>query len=135
MQWTSQLMLGVEEMDKEHKELVDAVERLYQEMLKGKGKKAVSETIDFLGNYVVTHFKHEEELQRKYGYPDFQAHKKIHADFIEGFNKLKTQINESEIDSKLAIEVNKTAVDWLRNHIGKEDRKVSEYILQKRLEA
>ncbi len=132
MLWTSQLILGVDEMDREHKELVEAVDRLYQAMMKGNGKSVVKETIDFLGDYVVTHFKHEEALQKKYSYPKMKEHQQIHRDFMVSFSQLKDKIDHSEVNSKLAIEVNKAAIDWLKNHIGKEDRLLSEFILEQR---
>ena len=65
MQWDSALECGVEPVDSEHKELFKMVGNLMKE----SSKETAEETLDFLGNYVVNHFAHEEELMGQCSYP------------------------------------------------------------------
>lgn len=129
--WEKQLMTGVSEIDVEHLTLIETVDQLYEALRAGKGKEEVEGTLNFLQNYVKIHFKHEEALQESYEYPEFKSHQKMHKDFVDSVERLRTMI-ENENTTTNAMEVTHFCMEWLKQHIGVEDRKLATFILKKR---
>lgn len=128
VQWRQDLEIGIDKIDKQHQELFNRTGQLLDACNVGKGKEEVGKLIDFLEDYVKIHFKDEEELQRKHGYPDYKQHKEMHDNFIAEVRGLKERLNEKGSSLLLIIDINKKVIDWLINHIGKTDKELSKYI-------
>ncbi len=129
--WEKQLMTGVEEIDIEHLTLIETVDALQEAMQTGKGKEEVLGTLNFLQNYVKIHFKHEEALQVKYDYPELEEHIVKHNDFIKQLNHLK-ELVEKNTSTTNAMKVTYFCMEWLKVHIGVEDRKLADHILDQK---
>ncbi|MFN3814518.1 MAG: bacteriohemerythrin, partial [Aquificaceae bacterium] len=72
------LRLGIEEMDAEHKTLVDMLNHLQSLLKEGKRTEAMHYFNEVLLSYVETHLSHEEAFLEQIGYPELESHKKIH---------------------------------------------------------
>jgi hemerythrin len=131
VKWRTSLETGIAEIDDQHKQLFERINKLFESCNQCKGKEEVANVIKFLEDYVVTHFSAEERLQKKYGYPDFEAHKKMHEGFIESFLKLKEQIKTEGATTHSVILVNRIVVDWLINHIGNTDKALGVFLKPK----
>lgn len=129
--WEKQLMTGVQEIDVEHRTLIETVDALQDAMRSGKGKEEVLGTLNFLQNYVKIHFKHEEALQVEYDYPFIAGHKMMHEEFVNQVSNLSDLI-EKNTSTTNAMKVTYFCMEWLKEHIGVEDRKLAEHILNKR---
>lgn len=129
--WKEDLAIGVDQIDSQHKELLGRIDGLFEACNKGKGKEEVTKVIDYLEDYVVTHFSDEEALQRKYGYPEYNSHKMLHTQFIKDFGTLKQSLDKEGVTPSLIIRMNKLLIDWLLNHIKKTDKVLGAYIKQK----
>ncbi|MGE5629792.1 MAG: bacteriohemerythrin [Caulobacteraceae bacterium] len=129
--WREDLSIGVEKIDSQHKELISRIDGLFEACNKGKGKEEVVKVIDYLGDYVIVHFSDEEELQKKYGYPEYNSHKKMHAQFIEDFKGLKGQLEKEGVTPALIIQMNRKLLDWLLNHIKKVDKQLGVFLKDK----
>lgn len=128
VEWTTDLATGVDEIDGQHKEIFSRINKLLEASRQGKGRQAVAGTIDFLEDYVKTHFKAEEQLQKSVAYPEYNAHKAMHTKFLMDVADLKKAFEEKGPTLSMAIEVNQVVVEWLINHIKKVDKKLAEYI-------
>jgi len=126
--WRDDLAIGVEQIDNQHKELIARIDGLFEACNKGKGKEEVLKIIAYLGDYVVTHFSDEEELQKKYGYPEYNSHKTLHTQFIKDFGILKDSVDKEGVTPSLIIKMNKLLIDWLLNHIKKTDKALAAFI-------
>lgn len=127
MEWTENLSVGVKEIDDQHKELINRVNVFSDAMKKGEANGQVMEVLSFLEVYVVTHFRDEEALQVRYNYPNYQAHRKIHKDFIQTVKELRASI-EKGFTPATASMVSMTLTSWLLLHINKEDKAIGAYI-------
>lgn len=74
-----------------------------------------------LVDYTVTHFRAEEELMRRYKFPDYEAHCQIHKAFIDQVSTFVGKLKSGE-RMAAAADVFKFLKDWLVNHIEKQDR-------------
>ena len=130
--WREELSIGVEQIDSQHKELLARFDMLLNACKLGKGKEELSHLLGFLDEYVVTHFRDEEVLQRQCGYPDYEAHRAEHAAFVARIKDLKNRMaNDGEISIEHILDTNKLLMDWLLRHISKRDREVGRHIKEK----
>ncbi|HTX72878.1 MAG TPA: bacteriohemerythrin [Rectinemataceae bacterium] len=121
IEWTSGLSLGFEEIDTQHRGLVQRINSLAEAMDRGHDRSAVEKLLVDLNAYVATHFALEEALFDRYKYAEADAHKKEHAAFgtaVAGFAK-----QFAEGGSGLSTELLVYLRTWLTNHISFSDRK------------
>lgn len=131
IKWNDTLAVGVGQIDEQHKELFDRMNQLLEACNQGKGKESVRGMIGFLEDYVVEHFTAEEKLQKASAYPQYEAHKAMHAEYLRNVADLKAKLEEHGPTLPFVITVNKTVVDWLTNHIGKVDKGLGLYLQSK----
>lgn len=126
--WSKELETGNAQIDEEHQELLRAVNQLLEACATGKGETELSNTLDFLMQYTMTHFRHEEALQVQYGYPDYSNHKRFHETFFKVVENLVASLKTEGATPRLMEDMNKRLVGWLLNHIKTEDVKVAKHI-------
>lgn len=126
--WTSNLLTGHEMIDEQHQKLFLHFDELHELVRVGKGHEEIINLIDFLEEYIKFHFDSEMEIQEKTNYPGVEDHKRLHAMFRKQVAILANEAKENGVDDKLLIKVNVTVVDWLRGHIGDEDKKFVDYL-------
>lgn len=120
MPWTDELLTGISEVDSQHKWLVDATNRLHDELSKPEADgAAVGEILEGLVDYTYNHFIMEEELFERLGYPETAAHKAQHNVFTSKISGLLMRHEAGEIASGEALELLK---NWLIHHIMQTDK-------------
>jgi len=128
VQWNEDLATGVDTIDNQHKEIFRRINTLLDACKSGKGRDALGETIRFLQDYVVTHFTAEEALQRQSAYPEYDAHKALHEEFLISFDALKQEFDKEGATLGMVLQTNRVVVNWLVHHIGKWDKALAEHI-------
>jgi len=118
---------GVEKIDTEHRELIKRINSLKEVGEKSASHEEIEKTIVYLGDYVVKHFSDEEELQTKSKYPRYPEHKKLHAFFIDDFNKLKSEFEKNGNSMDFTMKLNNTLITWIVKHIKGEDVEFGKY--------
>lgn len=126
--WSEQLSVGLDTIDKEHRKLLDILNSMHDAMAKGKGKEMVGVVLQELVQYTVSHFAHEEELMRKHGYPDFETHKGIHQGVTRKVLDYQKKHSAGTINT---IEVLNFLTDWLKKHIMETDKKYGPHLAMK----
>lgn len=126
--WSDDLLTGNAQIDNEHKELIKAINSLLEACSKGKGRNELEKTIKFLSSYTKTHFAHEEVLQVKYKYPDYNNHKNYHKHFIDTVESVHKKLLSDGPTIGLVGEINSKVAVWIINHIKREDVKVAAHI-------
>lgn len=123
--WKESYRLGVDLIDNQHIELFNMVENLIYNIKNGiKDIKIYSDAIEFMKNYVIKHFKAEEEYQKSINYSDFQSHKKEHEDFIKVINEFEHYIKKSNFNIELIKRFSGTLTAWLIYHVAFTDQKI-----------
>lgn len=131
IEWSLDLATGVDEIDKQHKELFQRINNLLEACNHGKGKEEVKKVIWFLEDYVITHFSEEERYMGKYDYPEYSGHKRQHLEFMENFFNLKKQFESEGPGVHVIVNINHLVVDWLRNHIRRLDKALGAFLKTK----
>jgi len=115
MPWSEQFVLGIESIDRQHRWLVDATNRLHDEVQSPSPCHAtIGEILDGLMDYTMNHFIVEEELFTRLGYPHSVAHKAEHDGFTQRAMQLLTGFENGEAVGLDALAFLK---DWLAHHI------------------
>ena len=130
--WQSDYEIGIEEIDREHKAIIDSYEKLYQYMKSGRGHEYYNEMIDFLEKYVNDHFAHEEAFQASIGYDKRSEHARYHLAFKEQIGNMINTHKEREVTNLDLIKFNLFIKDWLLHHILLEDAKIGEFLKNKK---
>src|SRR5210317_2578607 len=85
--WDDNYRTGIDEIDRDHKGLVDLINDLYEAMQDGSGGALLLPIFSALKHYTETHFAKEERLMVECDAPDqekhFQAHKQMVAKLAE----------------------------------------------------
>ena len=127
--WREDLSVGVEQIDDQHKELLARFDLLLSACRQGKGSNELLHLINFLDEYVISHFGEEELLQKNSGFPDYDAHCREHAVFIGRLAELKNRMHaEGGIQLDHVLDTNKLLLDWLIHHISVRDREIGRHL-------
>lgn len=129
--FTKDLETGNMMIDQQHKQLIDAINRLLEACAQGKGRAEIEKTMAFMSDYTVRHFGDEEKLQMQHMYPDYINHKKYHEAFKQVVREIQTELQQSGPTVALTAKINMSIAGWLLNHIKKEDVKVAAHIKAK----
>ncbi|MGE4579801.1 MAG: bacteriohemerythrin [Desulfuromonadales bacterium] len=132
MEWNDKVSVGIEEIDEQHKQLLDLINRLYDAMISGEKKLQVAkDVLNELMQYTVVHFAVEESLFRIFDYPDYEAHCAHHQELraqVIDINR-KVQSGEKMVTPELLVFLRK----WLTNHIMVEDKAYAPILLERGL--
>ena len=85
MDWDQSLDIGVEAMNREHRDILDAMNAVYDGANAGQSGPAMMAKIARLGDVTKRHFADEEAYLAKINYPELQVHKGIHAKLLADF--------------------------------------------------
>ena len=125
--WNDRLSVEVASVDREHQELINILNELYDSIAKGAGQEAVSETLARLTAYTEHHFRHEEALFSRTSYPDVAVHRRQHADMVGWLAEWQRRYEGGDL-SGLSLEVVNYLKNWLFDHILGTDRQYTEYL-------
>jgi hemerythrin len=124
--WTDALSVNIREIDTQHKRLFELMNKLHEAMKIGKGNDVLGGILGDLVNYTVVHFSNEEAYLKKYDYPEFVQHKKIHDELTQKAKALKASFDQGK--QTISIDVLTFLMDWLNNHILKTDKRYSSFL-------
>lgn len=132
MIWKEKYRIGVPLIDSQHEELFRRVTE-FVETLRSPGEwnqksEKVNETLDFMKDYVITHFHDEEAYQREIGYPEFEEHRKIHNDMVRYVGEVAAQNERGDCDERLMQQFAGKLLAWLINHVAANDQKIAQYV-------
>jgi hemerythrin len=126
--WNDSYLMGVENIDKQHMQLFITVNNLIDAIENGAGKAELEKSLDFLVNYTVTHFNDEEEVMRKYNFPEIEGHHAIHEKFKKAALELAAEALKIGSSELLVREVKRKIGDWLVTHVEGQDARVGAHI-------
>ncbi len=120
MEWTDDLNVGFELIDKQHRVLLDMINELYDALMEIRGQEALKKIVNRMVEYAAIHFMTEEKHMVEFGYEDYKNHKAIHDGFSSKAVDLKNKLSEEGF--VLSLDVLNFLRDWLIEHIKGTDR-------------
>jgi hemerythrin len=113
--WNQSWVIGVKEIDAQHQHLVALVNQLNEAMSQGKGKDVLEKILESLVSYTKTHFRDEERMMEKNGYPDLIEHKRQHMALTRKVLDFQKEFKSGGIG--LSIDIMQFLSSWMKNHI------------------
>jgi hemerythrin len=126
--WSDEYSLGIHAIDSDHKTLFDIVNTLHEGLARGvTNSNELGIAITGLARYVDEHFEREEKFMDDYCYPEAEAHKAEHRNFMRlvyAARKVHTATPQKLDPHKLLDFLR----DWLTGHVLGSDKKIAPYL-------
>ena len=126
IEWNDSLSIGIDDIDKQHKELTRRFNKFSDAVSQRYTKEALYEFLLFLKAYAMTHFETEENLMKSVNYPEYDKHIAMHKEFLgkhfwmhEGF-----RLGDYGVSQEVADFIE----HWIVGHVSVEDKKIGEYM-------
>ena len=119
IEWNEKLITGIENIDAQHKTLVDIINRLYEDIVINKDGNIVNELLMDLKIYTINHFSAEEKLLKKYKYPKEDEHKLTHQVFVNKISEFLYDISSERLEQ--GKKIIKFLKIWIVAHIMEHD--------------
>jgi hemerythrin-like metal-binding protein len=131
--WDSKYELGIESIDKQHKELVRIIGDLSELLVHAKMGQDIfddmSRIVDELTQYTIIHFKYEEELFDIYNYEFKTEHKEEHDKLVNEVVSLDlSQVDEDPV--LYGNKILKFLITWVFKHISGSDNLYKNYLIE-----
>jgi hemerythrin len=128
IEWNDALSVGIQEIDEQHKILVNLLNELHDAIRQHHGRDASIAVMQRLADYTRIHFTVEESLMRILGYPEYETHKGHHEELIRQMQDLQARLNQGEA---VSFELLHFLRNWLTNHIMEGDQRYVEHFLSR----
>ncbi|MCW8885720.1 MAG: bacteriohemerythrin [Motiliproteus sp.] len=103
--WKEEMSVGIEVIDNEHKYLFCLVNSVELALKLDDGQKLMQMFLDQLLDYTKQHFRHEEQIQRKMGYPLAKQHHEEHQEILNQLLELKKHLQESPAETSKSVDL------------------------------
>ena len=125
MDWQDEFLLGIKEIDEQHKMLMHSFSILKEAIAAGHAWSDTHYKIVELKELAIVHFTVEEALMRLFGYPSTEDHRSIHERFLITLDDILNMSIRSAADEEML----KLIREWLTHHILVTDRDYVRHIL------
>ena len=118
--FTDDCLIGVEEIDNEHRELfriINETQELLDNQILDDQYDRIREMVERLGKYAEEHFRHEEEYMESIKHPELELQKSQHLFFCDKINGITTSFASEEEQQAVLEDLLKYLVTWLYRHI------------------
>jgi hemerythrin-like metal-binding protein len=123
-EWDDSFLIGIEELDHEHKRLIDDINRLYEELARHDERSEIEKSLGNIYARMHAHFALEEHVMREHKYKFFDEHKREHDELLDSYTEYMLRyLNNTGTSSSTLIE--DTLRHWIVTHIITSDKKMS----------
>ena len=125
--WDDSLSVDVEEINEDHRRLVDLFNILSHSVAEGESAYYIEAVLEELINCTIWHFSHEERLMLLYKYEGFEDHKEEHGELIKGARTLQAKFHQE--NKLLTNDDIDYLANWLTEHIVGYDMNLGFYLM------
>jgi hemerythrin len=119
LQWKDEYATGIDEVDEEHKDLIDVINRLHELLLADDARMTVPAFFARLLDGVSAHFALEERIMGESRYADLSAHREDHERLLEEIRDVMEAFGHAEeVDS---VDLAMRLEPWFRHHFATHD--------------
>jgi len=126
--WSSNLSVGINEIDEQHKALISILNELHNAVRYNQGAGICLEIFDRLIDNTKTHFAVEENLLDMSDYPHYEDHHAEHTALLEEVQLIRNRVISGEI--KISFKLLHFLRTWLTKHILGSDKAYANYLLE-----
>ena len=126
LNWCDEYAVGVDDIDRHHRELFRLVNEFHDAFHQYEHKTDILWVLRQLVVYVEAHFRHEEDMMARAGYPQLGTHRESHSRLFRKISDLqrKCAAGETRVDWDTVAFLK----HWLTAHIMDEDKKFGAFL-------
>ena len=122
MEWKSHYSVGVDEVDHEHRELIDLINEMHEKLIAGAEVPDVTAFLGEIFRSISAHFALEETVMREHGYDHLAQHKDAHEELLE---EIRDIMEAYEVDPEGASrELSQRLDKWFTEHFKTHDARL-----------
>ena len=132
-QFDTRYRIGIEQLDREHQELFDVIEKVYASFLSNR-ETALAVACEHVAELIARacrHFANEESQMATEAYPELETHREAHRRLLVQLKDLQLRVEAG--DRHLPVYIYHFLHSWLISHILTEDMKFGEYMAQRNI--
>ena len=126
LEWAPEYALDIPEIDREHQDWFEVINRLHAAMLDGKGPAYLRTVFAEVAKFSFAHFAHEEELMVAANYPGYWDHVQRHNELRETGRAFLKRFENGEFT--VSIEVMQVLSRAIVEQILTADRPMGDYM-------
>lgn len=126
LSWHARFSVGHPEIDQQHQRLFELVNH-FDDVLKMGLQEELPLIVDDLRALSEVHFRFEEELIQRSGFPQVAEHRKMHDELLDQVRTMRGSLAVGGHVSHKAVV--RFLADWLQNHILREDMEYKPYLI------
>ena len=127
--WSDDYRVNVEQIDAQHRELLELVNGLHAAVESCLGKDELREMLANLAEFTRHHFATEEELMKQYDYPGLVEHHKEHRLLLSHLDELVAAVSSGQRPTFYSDY--DVSTDWALLHIDEHDRDLGRFLNEK----
>jgi hemerythrin-like metal-binding protein len=125
LSWHERFSVGHPELDAQHQKLCELVNH-FDDVIKMGLTDELGRILDDLISCTMDHFKFEEALLAKVGFPKAQEHVRMHGELIRQIQDMRSKMKVGgHVGAKAIV---RFLADWLTSHIVREDMEYKPYL-------
>ena len=122
--WSDSFLIGIEELDYEHRHLIEDINKLHRDLLEDVEMDRIEDTLGGIHARMQAHFALEERVMLSHEYPHYPEHKAEHERLLDEYMELMTKFErDPNLGDREAIKA--LLCQWIVNHILTSDKKMS----------
>lgn len=128
--WSDELLMGDPRVDAQHRTLFQMVEELGQAIRENRDDAVFTDTLFAVLLYAREHFRDEEALMERVGYPGLEAQRRMHEAFaVDAAEMAQAYVKQRDIEAQVLFD---HLSDWLDNHVRTQDMALSRFLAAER---
>ena len=118
LQWREEFSVGIDEVDHEHRELIELIRGLQKNLATGSTVDEITETLGEIYALIAAHFALEEKAMRKMRYAALADHKEDHETLLDDLRDIIDAVEDDGVldDVQLTDDLNRWFSDHFRTH-------------------
>ncbi len=126
LQWKKDYAVGVDAVDHEHREMIELINGLYDNLMKADVEVSVAEFLGEVYAKIVAHFALEERIMRERGYDQFAEHKADHERLLDDIREI---MDDYEIRGAFEEEaLAERLTSWFGDHFKTMDSRLHKHL-------
>lgn len=119
MEWSDQLDIGLDEINRQHQTLLHLINELYHLLKHGYGMASIKRVVQGLIDYTANHFTYEEVLFEQIDYAQARDHVDKHKQLVTQVLDFQKRVERGD---DIGDELMQFLKNWLSQHIMREDK-------------
>ncbi|MBL6958226.1 MAG: bacteriohemerythrin [Rhodospirillales bacterium] len=124
IEWSDAFLIGIEELDYEHRSLIDDINELHRELTEHDDKDKIENTLGDILVRMQTHFALEEHVMQANKFPGYNEHKTQHNKLLDEYTGFLVQCKTAP-DTGDCQAVKGMLNMWIVEHILTSDKQMS----------